>query len=418
MPDLVPFGISALLAFFVLLPVVWAWRLSLRYPPRPKAPAADAELPSAGVVLCLRGADPSLQRCLAGLLRQDYLQYAVWIVVDSETDKLFLAKLLDGIHESSAPVHVSVLEDPRLTCSLKVSAELQAIEVLREQCSVVAFIDADVVPQPDWLRSLVQPLLDPNVGATTGVRWYAPRGDRWGTVVRYLWNAGAATQMYCFGIPWGGSLAFRIDALERANLLQHWQHCFCEDTSSAAGLRQAGLALRLVPEAIMINDETIDLKSVWTFMRRQLICSRLHHPSWPLLANLNLAHAAALAATLAGVLWCTAIGWWPWAVVGLTLLGVYVVGLLSAILWGEHHLRRLTRARGIVLPTFVRSWRAWLVLPLMQIVHTQSMLSALAARQVAWRGITYAIEGRGKIRMVQYHPYEESRETDPAQSLV
>jgi hypothetical protein len=381
---------------------------------------ADAQLPAAGVVLCLRGADPSLERCLAGLLHQDYPNYSLWIVVDSETDSAhaLLSKLLDHIPEPRAAVHVLVLEDRLPTCSLKVSAELQAIKALREQCSVVAFIDADVVPQPDWLRSLVQPLLDPSVGASTGVRWYSPQGDGWGTVVRYLWNAGAATQMYCFGIPWGGSLAFRIDAIERANLLKHWEHCFCEDTSSAEGLRSAGLALRLVPEAIMINDETIDLRAVWTFMRRQLVCSRLHHPSWSVLAACNLAHSAALAATLAWVGWCIALGWWPWAVFGVTLLGVYGAGLMSAILWGEWQLRRLARARGIELPTFVRSWRAWLTLPLMQVLHTLSMLSALAARQIVWRGITYVIEGRGKIRLVQYHPYEVTRQTGSAESLV
>src|SRR5579862_112802 len=113
MPDFVAVFISAILAFFVLLPVVWAWRLSLLYPPRRRAPVADAELPTAGVVLCLRGADSSLERCLAGLLHQDYPNYSLWIVVDSEADSAhaLLSKLLDRIPEPRAAVHVLVLED-------------------------------------------------------------------------------------------------------------------------------------------------------------------------------------------------------------------------------------------------------------------------------------------------------------------
>jgi cellulose synthase/poly-beta-1,6-N-acetylglucosamine synthase-like glycosyltransferase len=420
MPETVVLCLVGALFVIVLLPVLWAWRLALSYPPRDDAPVDDKDLPRAGVVLCLRGTDPSLDRCLAGLMTQDYPDYSVWIVVDSEDDVVneALPAILEKVSQPSVPVHVHFLQEPLPTCSLKLSAQNHAIAELRQTCSVVAFIDADVVPHAGWLRSLVVPLLDPGVGATTGVRWYTPGGESWGTVTRYLWNAGAVTQMYFFGIPWGGSLAFRIDAIDRAGLIDQWTHSFCEDTSSPRRLWQAGLKLRFAFQAVMVNQETIDLKDALSFVRRQLVCARLHHPSWIMIVLSNLAQALALPAAIALALVCWLGGQEALAVCALAIPTFYVGGLLSAILWGERQIRRTMSQRGIVLPTFVRSWRAWLALPLLQVVHAGCILSAMALRRVSWRGVTYELEGHGKIRLVQYHPYGVERQADSAKSLV
>ena len=48
--------------------------------------ATDEELPKAAVLLCLRGADPSLPTCLRRLLRQDYPDYELFVAVDSKSD--------------------------------------------------------------------------------------------------------------------------------------------------------------------------------------------------------------------------------------------------------------------------------------------------------------------------------------------
>ena len=74
---------------------------------------------------------------------------------------------------------------------------------------MVALLDADTIPHRTWLRELVAPLADPRVGAATGNRWYMPAEAGWAGLVRYLWNAAAVVQMYCYGIAWGGTLALK-----------------------------------------------------------------------------------------------------------------------------------------------------------------------------------------------------------------
>ena len=74
------------------------------------------------------------------------------------------------------------------------------------------------------------------------------------------WAAAAATQMVAFGIPWGGSMAFRTDLLARSNVLDKWANSLCEDVPLERVLHRVGLRLDFVLAATMVNCERIDLK--------------------------------------------------------------------------------------------------------------------------------------------------------------
>jgi cellulose synthase/poly-beta-1,6-N-acetylglucosamine synthase-like glycosyltransferase len=148
--------VLAILAFFTLLPVAamalawwrFAWRLRHPYP-------APQRLPEVAVVLPLRGADPSLEACLAGVLAQDYPAYQVHIVVDSAEDPAHavVANVLARGHALNATVHVDIRRDWSERCSLKLSAQRQVLTRLDEAVALVMFLDADSVPSAGWLRA-------------------------------------------------------------------------------------------------------------------------------------------------------------------------------------------------------------------------------------------------------------------------
>src|SRR5437762_9448236 len=78
---------SALVALlFTALQVYWACRFALCYSPRLAPSCTKESLPRAAVLLCIRGADPSLLHCLNGLLHQDYPDYDIRIIIDSPED--------------------------------------------------------------------------------------------------------------------------------------------------------------------------------------------------------------------------------------------------------------------------------------------------------------------------------------------
>jgi cellulose synthase/poly-beta-1,6-N-acetylglucosamine synthase-like glycosyltransferase len=412
--------VAAVLAFFTLLPVAGmgvAWgffarRTSKGYePPQP--------LPEVAVVLPLRGADPSLETCLKGLLAQDYPAYRVHIVIDSAEDpaQALVAGLLAAAGPRAAIVQVETRRSLGPDCSAKLSAQRQVLTALDGKVAVIAFLDADCTPSPDWLRELVAPFSDPRVGATTGFRWAAPRDAGWGTLVRYVFYGVAFPQHFLYRIPWGGSLAIRRSAIESTGLVEHWTHCLCEDTSAYGRLRSAGLRLAFVPRATQVSSEAADLDGVHTFILRQLLCVRLHHVLWPLMLAINVA-------TIASFLVCCLLALLGIAGTMLAILGVatqlwkltafatipalYFAGLLIALMVGD----RLVR-RAVAAPPPPRGLRIIAAAAIAAGSSTYAMVAAPLLRSIGWRGITYDIVGRDRIRMRSYAPYQAPRTAAP-----
>jgi Glycosyl transferase family 21 len=413
-PAMIALGLAL---FFLGLQIVWAWRLAACYPPKETPDPPDAAWPRVAVVLSLRGADPSLVACLGRLLRQDYPDYEVFIVIDCEHDPAWelLRPLLT--EEDSGRVHVRVLETRYETCSLKVSALSQAIGELDAAVRVVALIDADVIPYAHWLRDLVRPLRDANVGATTGLRWYLPESADWGSLVRCLWNAAACTQMLAFGIPWGGSMAFRAELFRDTNLLEKWRRSFCEDTVSYGVLRRLGFRLGFVPAATMVNAERIGLKNCFTFIRRQLLTVRLHHPRWPLVRAVGAGSGITLLVVLGVLAAAAAVGDGFSAALMAAVLATFALGLAGAMNWIDTGLRSMAAKRGERLPG--SSWKLALAGPLAQVIYLAALVSVNFLRKVDWRGITYELNGPTPVRLTAYQPYRaDSPRADRTASVV
>jgi Glycosyl transferase family 21 len=405
--------VAATLAFFTLLPVAamaLAWgcfALRSRHPnPTPH------RLPEVAVILPLRGADPSLEACLAGVLGQDYPAYQVHIVVDSAEDPAHavVASVLARGHAPNAEVHLDTRRDRSERCSLKLSAQRQVLTGLDEAVAVVAFLDADSVPRANWLRAMVAPFADPRVGAATGIRWSAPTDAGSGTVARYVFNALSFPQRYLYRIPWGGSMAVRKSALDQAGLLDHWSRCFCEDTSAYGPLRAAGLRLAFVPAATQINSEPTELSDAYYFMLRQLVCVRLHHVYWLRMLAVNAATVLsfliccllALLGVVGAVQATFGAATQLWKLTAFAIIpALYCAGLIAALTVGDRLVRRIVAAPPRTLSVPRLAWAIVIALS----YSTHALFKAPFMRSIDWRGITYDIEGRDHIRMRAYLPY-------------
>lgn len=375
-------------------------------------PEAVSYHPPAAIVLCLKGSEENLIECLTGLVCQDYTDCQLFIVVDSDKDPVNKTVASFFADRKSKPI-VQMLRPPHKTCSLKCSAITQAIDSIPPRYEVIAFIDADAVPDQSWLSDLVQPLADPSVGATTGNRWYSPRSNEPGTWVRKIWNAAAVVQMQRYQVPWGGSLALRTETIERCGLVEHWQKSFCEDTSLIAHLEKQKLRLHRVPNLILENTESLSLTAADQWITRQLLTVRLHHPRWSWVAAHALASGlVAIVSPLLIVLMLVCgehRSLW-------TLIQAYVVWQLvnSWLLWMiERSNRRALEGR----ESFNRFPNEGNANPLMQFpgtlltqwLYPWTALKAYVLDEVWWRGVSYKVDADGNVELME--------ETDAAASL-
>ncbi|MBW4596920.1 MAG: glycosyltransferase family 2 protein [Brasilonema angustatum HA4187-MV1] len=374
----------------------------------------DEQLPKTAVILCLRGADPFLTHCLRSLLNQNYPQYDLKLIVDSQEDPAWKIAT-DTIREQKATnVQISPLRIARQNCSLKCSSLVQAVSELDNSYKVVALVDADTVVHPNWLRELVSPLAHPKVGATTGNRWYLPTGRYWGSLVRYAGNVSTVVQMYLFRIPWGGTLAVKTELLHQTELLDKWGQAFNEDTMIRKVLEKHGMQVKFVPSLIMLNREECELPSLRYSLMRQLLSARLYHPLW--LAVVSDVVSSILMPTLVIVLFLVALLSGEWNIAGLSFgcFSIYTVGLLLMMLALEQGVQQVIRKHGEPMTKLsaLTIVKMLIAIPLTQWVYGLAMVSSLGMRKVNWRGVTYRIKSPWNIRLVEYRPYQVSNRAD------
>jgi len=363
----------------------------------------ETPLPKVAVILSLRGRDPYLDQCLRNLIKQDYPDFQIYLVVDSETDPAW-----DSIRkirsEFGDVMIVDTLKYRRPTCSLKNSSLIQAINALPLDVEVVALVDADAIVSPTWIRSLVAPMANPEVGCTTGIRWFAPTESSFGSRLRCYWNHVAASMIHASHIPWGGSMAVRRNLLDEG-LADEWSRMFCEDAHTINYLRRKGVKLVYVPEATIPNREDVSVASCIRFVNRQMLIFRLYNSNWNwlvlsifLAASLRITHdlliVKALILTdffsLACLVCCHPL---------ILLVTRYEVSRLDRIV------RQTVKNQGQVIPSN----------PLpdlfgyfcVEIVFLTSVIAALFTQFAVWRGIRYRIRGPEEITLLGYSPYHQ-----------
>ncbi len=391
-------GIAVLQAMFAVAFVRQLWM------PRRRIPSATC--PRAAVVLSVRGPDPYLEANMAALLDQDYPDFRLFIVVDSEHDSAwpYVKRVQDLAPDR---VETLVLQNPLSTCSLKCSSLAEVVEQLDDTYEVVAFLDGDAPPYRTWLRELVEPLAEPSVGVTTGNRWYTPERVRWGSLVRYFWNAGAVVQVWLHGITWAGSMAMRRDVIREIGLISAWRRALSVDATVVRQMRAHGYRTRFVPSVIMANREEISLTSFIPWAERQMIAAKSSGSGWSLI----LLHAASIATCVLA----------PWGLLaaGLASRDAQVIGLAlgaMAVYWGgaglstlaiERAMQRVFRTNQVESPWLNGRAAIWFAPALLfsHLVYLRMLAGVCWRNRVSWRGVEYEIRGINDVRLLAYQPY-------------
>ncbi|MDR0337795.1 MAG: glycosyltransferase family 2 protein [Planctomycetaceae bacterium] len=371
-------------------------------------------VPKTMVLLTLRGVDPFLKRCLEGLLKQNYPNYGIRLIFDHPDDSAL--PVARDIVETCGADHVEfiVVDEHFETCTLKCNSLYHAVVSLDPSYEVVVILDADTNPHPNWLRQLVEPLSDPQFAASTGQRWYIPDTPNAGSLVRYLWNAAAVVQLYLYRIAWGGSLALRRDLFTQGNLLESWKTAFTDDAAIAESVKRVGSKTAFVPSLFMVNRETCTLKSFHRWVKRQLLCAKLHHPAWNavafqgILITLPLLICMSLLVT-GFVCWEKSLLYW-----NLGTLAVYWGGVFGTLPIMEQAIRKRLRQRQEI----VKPWTTGLIIrvlsliPVTQIVYTSALIQLYFLQRVEWRGVEYKIGPGKQVHLIEYKPYKDRGHTE------
>ena len=114
------------------------------------------QVPTVSVAILSHRRPHLLARVLTAVAQLDYPEFEI-VVVGDQTD-LAAYDLQDWLARQVRYVHFG---EPNICCARNLAVQASAGEI-------VAFIDDDAAPEPDWLRELVRPFQDPRVATVGG----------------------------------------------------------------------------------------------------------------------------------------------------------------------------------------------------------------------------------------------------------
>jgi len=368
----------------------------------------------AAVLAPCKGLDVSMAENLRALFCQDYADYELVFIVESDDDPA-----VEAIRRAMAE-HPEV--DARIVvagcatdCGQKVHNLRAGTAGLPQHIEYLAFVDSDAGPRPEWLRTLVARLAESDkTAAVTGYRWLLPERPTLANCLLYSINSGV---MALFGrsshyLVWGGSWGIRREAFEAIGLREAWAGTLSDDLVATRELRRAGRRVRFEPGCVVGSPVDYSLADVFRFVRRQYLVGRNYAPDWWLfgLAATTLS-ALAWLGNLAAIAVSWAHGVLPlWLPLGVTAV-LYALsvqrGWVRQSLIGERGRESLLQSTIRAVPekdsrplSAAVRFDIW-ANPLGALAGWLGVLGSLVGRRITWRGISYRMLPGGRISAVE-----------------
>lgn len=364
------------------------------------------EQPPVGKVLLLapcKGLDEGLEENLRRLFVQDHPHYELRLIVESDHDA------------ACAVIRRLLAEYPRVKARLivagvatrsgqKVHNLLAATAELPEEVDVLAFVDSDARPRPEWLRLITQRLAKPDVSATTAYRWFIPARTSLANLLLYSVNCGVAMLVGPgkHTMIWGGSWAIRRDVFEKIKLREAWHGTLSDDLVAARTLTRHECRVEFEPSCTAASPLDISMAGMNEFIRRQYTIGRCYSLGWwaGALTLSTIMQVAFLASMALAIVGAAQHADWTWMPASFTA-AFYLLGSIRA--WSRHS------AASYYLPQWQASLRGPRLFdialhPLAALANWRGMLQSCIGRQITWRGNTYRILPGGQIRLVQLDP--------------
>jgi ceramide glucosyltransferase len=328
-----------------------------------------------------KGVDPEFDKNIQSIIDQDYPNYEVIFIVESEDDAAY-ARLRE-------------LKQKILIAGRAVS-EGQKVHNLRYAIphagapDIYVFCDSDARFPHDWLSKLVAPLDTTNI--TTGYRWYVAPRFHLPTLLRSVWNASSVSILgsHDRNFAWGGSTAIHRETFHRLKILDAWRGALSDDYAITRTAQRAGARILFVPECLIPSYGACTFRELLEFTTRQIIITRVYHPGlWRVGFAGHLIFNAAF--------WILLFSH-PW-------LWLSVYSLSAAKSWIRY------TAVQTVLPDAALSKHGWFYIlssPAVALLYLYNMTASALSTEIVWRQIHYKLVSPNETRVFGGSPANES----------
>lgn len=369
----VPAGLAALVS-------VRAGRNYIEYVEAEVREEPPAYTPPVTVFVPVKGVDHDLAGNLLSLARQDYPDFELIVAAWSASDEAL--RVARTVLEDK--VRVVVAGPPPEHTGEKVHNLLAAVGQARPESEVFVFADSDGQVESSWLRSLVAPLEDEELGAATGFRWYFPEEGGFWPLLRSVWDCTIAGAMRANekNFAWGGATAIRRNTFEQARVPEHWRGTVSDDYRLTAALQEAKLGIRFVPRAMVATAGTCTATEFLRWATRQLVITKVYRRKmWATGFVTHVFYCGAMVASLLLAFTGNPLAWAGFIVTVLPGMGKGAMRGYAAQLMFPGREEWLGRY----------GWAYFWMVPLATWVWLYAFVASALTRRIEWRGRAYEL---------------------------
>lgn len=350
-------------------------------------------MPRVTVIVPCRGLDEGLRENITALFTQDYPSYELLFVSDKEDDPALslVGEVRAKFQHDAKPRARTLVAGAAKESGQKVHNLLAAVRDADAVSEIFVFVDTDTRAHKSWLRALVAPLADEEVGASTGYRWFVPVRGGLASRLRAVWNSSIASALgasreknFC----WGGSTAIRRERFEDLRMTEAWRGALSDDFAMTRTLSAAQLPIHFAPACLIASLEDCTFAELLEFTTRQMKITRVYATHlWKAVLLSGLVFVPTFFGGIALVIVRASLGMtyaWPLSLIII----IYLLGVWKA------HLR--LRAVRLVLAeheSLLRrdSFAQLFLWPLATTIFLYNSLAAGFSRSITWRGINYEL---------------------------
>jgi ceramide glucosyltransferase len=354
---------------------IFRFRIQSANPPRYSFP----EWPPVTVLKPVCGLEKKQRDSLRSACLQDYPEFQVVFSVQDPNDPVI--PLLKEIQQEFGSERVSlIIENLRVGTNGKINNLLGALLYARHDILVIS--DSDVCLKSDYLKSIVAPLSDPEIGYVCTL-YRGTCADRWFEKMELLtlnvdfipsviFAYVSGTSKFCLG----ASIALRRSSLKEMGGLETLADYLVEDYEMGRRMWSSGKKIVLVPYFV---DIVVDFKNFFQWWNHQVYWDQ----------NIRVARPAGFFASILtrSVPFAFLFAAFHWGdTVGLSVLGVALgLRLVTAgaiMAWISHDRHGL---------------KSLALLPLRDMAALVSWLLSFTKKTVLWRGSEFNLTRDGRL---------------------
>jgi ceramide glucosyltransferase len=335
--------------------------------------------PPVSILKPVRGLDHEAYENFASFCQQDYPEYEIVFCLGDHRDPVM--DVIEKVRRDfpDCPIRVLVGVEREATNDKVAKLARLANEAKYE---TLVINDSDVRAEKTYLRTIIAPLADPEVGAVTC--FYVPTDES--TLVQHLQSVGMLSDFYAgILVAWqldgvkfalGPTIATTRTRLAGFGGYRAIENRPADDLLVGRLIADQGYEVRLLPSPILTVADYQSMRDLVLKRLRWIVVMR-HMRPW---GHIGLIFTLGLPWSVA------AVAIWPTTVVAIAYLGGYF-GLRCAMTW-------LVGAWGLKQPI---SWKKYLLIPVWDAMAFLIWLTSFTRSTIMWRNHEYRIQDGGLV---------------------